>query len=86
MFLETTCTQAAIDGNTDLVKVYIADKDVNLNYAEKPGGTPLYWAARKGHVAVVDHLLKRDPGQGLNLNVRDNKGKTPVMSSKYIIY
>lgn len=38
------------------------------------GYSPLHWAARMGHIEVVDYLAKR----GANINVRDNDGWTPL--------
>lgn len=56
--LETPILQlAAQQGNYELVKLLIEHK-VNLNAMNRVGQTPLAWAARFGHIAIVDLLLK----------------------------
>lgn len=56
--LETPILQlAAQQGNYELVKLLIEYK-VNLNTMNRVGQTPLAWAARFGHVTIVDLLLK----------------------------
>ncbi|WP_298424619.1 ankyrin repeat domain-containing protein [uncultured Kordia sp.] len=56
--LETPILQlAAQQGNYELVKLLIEHK-TNLNAMNRVGQTPLAWAARFGHIAIVDLLLK----------------------------
>ncbi|UKZ77558.1 hypothetical protein TrVFT333_005281 [Trichoderma virens FT-333] len=48
--------------------------DIDLNYKNKDGRTPLLLAAGNGHGAVVKLLLT----EGININCKDNNGQTPL--------
>jgi ankyrin repeat protein len=51
----------------------------NLEMKDEDGETPLYFAARNGHVDCVEALLK-DPSKKADINVQDTvNGYTPLM-------
>ena len=47
----------------------------NIEKRDKAGQTPLIYAARKGHVDVIEALLKR----GADINGPDRHGRTPLI-------
>jgi ankyrin repeat protein len=57
----------------------------NLEMKDEDGETPLYFAARNGHVDCVEALLK-EPLRKADINVQDTvNGYTPLMvAGKYI--
>lgn len=64
---------AAKKGDFDGVKKAInsgADFDV-----KDKGKTPLHWAAKNGHMDIVEYLIQQ---QGLDADEQDNEGKTPL--------
>jgi ankyrin repeat protein len=62
------------------VKVNVTDTgdqkapEAKLDLKDKLGRTPLSWAARNGHKAVVEQLLEK----GANLDLKDRFGGTPL--------
>ncbi|WP_430412550.1 ankyrin repeat domain-containing protein [Kordia sp.] len=76
--LETPILQlAAQQGNYELVKLLI-NYNVNVNKMNRVGQTPLAWAARFGHVAIVDLLLK----SGADVNSTGNTYQlTPLIGA-----
>jgi glycerophosphodiester phosphodiesterase len=51
----------------------------NLEMRDEDGETPLYFAARNGHLECVEALFK-DPQRRANINVQDTvNGYTPLM-------
>lgn len=56
----------------------ITDSGANMNFNTKDsdGMTPLAWATRKGHEAVVQLLIERDD---VDTNIQDNYGQTPLL-------
>lgn len=68
---ESALMMAALIGDHELVERLIAlDADVN-----KPGWTPLHYAATKGHVAVMQVLLDHDA----YIDAESPNGSTPLM-------
>ena len=45
-----------------------------MNATHNGGGTPLHWAARKGHQEIVELLI----ANGANVNAQDEDGGTPL--------
>lgn len=76
--LETPILQlAAQQGNYELVKLLIK-YDANVNEMNRVGQTPLAWAARFEHVAIVELLLK----SGADPNVTGNTYQlTPLIGT-----
>lgn len=72
-FETTPLHKAARDGNTNLVKVLIANH-ADINAKERDGRTPLHWAALNGHLDVVNLLL----ANGAAVDAVENDGKTPL--------
>ncbi|KAK1762028.1 hypothetical protein QBC33DRAFT_582006 [Phialemonium atrogriseum] len=64
---------------TSLVHVAARDKqaiiDIDVDLKDQDGQTPLSWAARNGHEAVVKQLL--DTGQ-VDIDSKDSDGQTPL--------
>ena len=66
---------AALKGHTDLVRKLIArGADVN-----KPGWTPLHYAATNGHVAIVEMLLENHA----YIDAESPNGTTPLMMAAH---
>jgi FOG: Ankyrin repeat len=66
--------EAAENGYLNEVKRLVIDWGVDPNVRERHGVTPLHYAARNGHLDVVEFLLEH----GADPNVQDNDGKTPL--------
>ncbi|NGX56459.1 MAG: hypothetical protein K1060chlam5_00702 [Candidatus Anoxychlamydiales bacterium] len=71
---------AAKEGDIDLIKYYLFTKYPNktpnlLNKADENGKTPLAWAAKKGHRAIVRLLIDR----GATIDQADDLGSTPLV-------
>ncbi|KAB8290900.1 hypothetical protein EYC80_008536 [Monilinia laxa] len=66
---------SATRGNLSIVSLLIERSSSELNFKDQRGRTPLWLAARKGYVEIVEYLLKHkaDP------SISDNDGKTPLM-------
>ena len=73
---ESPLMLAAINGLTEVCKQLIAaDADVN-----KPGWTPLHYAATKGHLDIMDLLLENNA----YIDAESPNGTTPLMmASQY---
>ena len=68
------------DGNKDCIHIHARDSsgrdDVVFDSKDTEGWTPLSWAARSGHEAIVKLLVKRDD---VIADLRDNSGRTPLL-------
>jgi ankyrin repeat protein len=53
----------------------LLERGVELETKDKDGQTPLSWATRHGHEAVVMLLLER----GAELETKDKDGQTPLL-------
>ncbi|KAJ5626354.1 hypothetical protein N7510_002663 [Penicillium lagena] len=42
----------------DIVRILANHAEVNVNSQDHDGSTPLAWAARRGHCAVVEVLMR----------------------------
>mmetsp|Transcript_66161 Transcript_66161/g.159663 ORF Transcript_66161/g.159663 Transcript_66161/m.159663 type:complete len:218 (-) Transcript_66161:122-775(-) len=65
---------AAREGNLDLLK-QLTNKGVNAGAADSNGLTALMWAATKGKVDCVDHLIT----EGASLDAQSTKGKNTAL-------
>ncbi|KAL7794329.1 ankyrin repeat-containing domain protein [Trichoderma ceciliae] len=72
----TLLSRAAQSGNKEIVQKLIATGKVDINAKDGDHGkTPLIWAARKGHKAIVKLLLEA----GADVNVKEqNLGETAL--------
>ena len=52
----------------------LLEKDANIEAKDNCGWTPLWWAARHGHEAIVKLLLEK----GANIEAKDEDGTTPL--------
>ncbi|CAM0142629.1 unnamed protein product [Umbelopsis sp. WA50703] len=69
---------ACKSGNAALTSLLI-EVGANLEMRDEDGETPLYFAARNGHLECVEALFK-DPQRRANINVQDTvNGYTPLM-------
>src|ERR1700722_10044357 len=66
---------AAQYGHEAVVKLLLAQDDVDINSKDRGGRTPLLWAARRGHEAVVKLFLARDD---IDVDSKDSGGRTPL--------
>ncbi len=58
-----------------MVKLLLAKDGVDPDSKDTDGRTPLWWAARNGHEAVVKLLLAKD---GLDSDSKGTDGRTPL--------
>jgi hypothetical protein len=72
---ESPLMMASLRGNRDLVKRLI-ERDADVN---KPGWTPLHYAATNGHVPVIELLLENYA----YIDAESPNGTTPLMMAAY---
>jgi len=41
-----------------LMKILVEDYNANVNAIDSIGSTPLHWACQKGHVEMIEYLIK----------------------------
>ena len=72
---------ACLGGHTTILRYLIEMKaPVDEPSENELGQRPIHWACVNGHIAVVDVLLQT----GVNLDVTDNKGCSPlIVASQY---
>jgi tetratricopeptide (TPR) repeat protein len=73
----TTLHQGASDGDEDGVQLSLKN-GAEIEARDKNGSTALHYAARNGHLAIVQLLLEQN---GININPKDNKGRTPLVKA-----
>ena len=61
-------------GHGDIVRYALSQSTMNLLCKSKNGITPLHFASYKGHVEIVQQLVK----YGVNIHEKDNGGSTPL--------
>lgn len=66
--LRTGLHLAASNGHVEAVKYFLAHKDINVNCADRYGGTPLQDAMRHDHVEVQRLLFEAGGKIGLTMN------------------
>ncbi len=70
--------QAAMLGSVNLLKDYLSKgADINAKDKRHSQSTPLMYAARVGHLAVLHYLIHN----GANVNIVDNVGDTAILKS-----
>ena len=74
----TPFLQAVRWGHTNVLEVLLADERVDTGVCNIHGQTALSIAAQWAHLDIAKVLLQR----GLNLNTRDNEGRTPLMHAQ----
>ena len=69
---------ACRDGNIEVVEDILGNKEVNINGSDNSlrGGTPLTYAVKSGHLAIVRRLLQHP---GVDINAPDSYDDTPLM-------
>ena len=72
---------AALKGHVAIVRELLSKPVIDVNLAQKSGGTPLFAAAQKGHVEVV-RLLMEAPGIKFNLGTYHG-GTTPLVVAAF---
>lgn len=60
------------------MKLLLERANVAADPKDEYGQTPLWWAAARGHEAVVKLLLERDD---VTAESKDNNGRTPLSSA-----
>ncbi|EJP62020.1 ankyrin repeat protein [Beauveria bassiana ARSEF 2860] len=74
----TALSAASRNGHESVVRLLLADPDVNPNHQDGLSRTPLTWASTRGHVAAVQALLSHE---GVDADHRDWNGDTPLASA-----
>ncbi|MGB9602646.1 MAG: ankyrin repeat domain-containing protein [Limisphaerales bacterium] len=69
---------AAENGDLETVKKLVGQDAKLIDAPDREGKTPLHYAAAKGHLAVVEWLVKN----GANVNARNSSGITPLYLAK----
>ena len=64
-----------IENNTDAAIKLINDKNIDINYKDKDGYSPILAAAIKERTLIVKLLIEK----GANVNDQDYRGQTPLM-------
>ena len=71
----TPLHEAVIEANADALEDIFKQKGFDVDIRDKKDGrTALQWAARLGHVAIVEKLLGERP----SVNIKDNDGRTAL--------
>jgi len=70
----TPLWHAAAQGHTDIVRVLLATKAVDVNATSISKRTPLFWPAADGHVKVIELLLNH----GAKHHYEDVDGRSPL--------
>lgn len=71
---QTVLHKACISGNTDLVRFLLSDLKVAVDCSDKSDRTPLYFAAEKGYLDIVNLLIS----SGANVNSLDRRRETAL--------
>lgn len=69
---------AAENGDLETVKKLVSADSKLIDAPDREGKTPLHYAAAKGHLNVVEWLVKN----GANVNARNSSGITPLYLAK----
>ena len=76
---------ASSNGNIDIVKLFLALKDININYSNIDGVTSLFIACQSNHPTIVELLLQQ-PNIDVNIPMTSDtsKGATPLIIASYL--
>jgi len=69
---ELTFHNACVVGNLDVVKIYLAQPEFDMNIGDDDGCTGFHEACREGSLEVIQLLLQ----EGFDINIRDHVGRT----------
>jgi ankyrin repeat protein len=65
---------SAQEGHINVVRLLVAEKNIDIDTRTENGRTPLFFAVSKNHVAVAQLLLAR----GANIMAKNRKGTTAL--------
>ena len=71
--------EAIIKGHTSVVKYLLKNKATDIEQYGSFGETPLMWAARHGHLTILEALLK----SGADVSAKDAKSNTALHLAAY---
>lgn len=71
---QTALHKACISGNTNLVGFLLSGLKIAVDCSDKSDRTPLYFAAEKGYLDIVNLLIS----SGANVNSLDRRRETPL--------
>lgn len=71
-------TEAATDGDINMLKKYILEKGISVNSTDDDERTPLHWAAAYGETETVQFLLSLPD---VDIDHQDDSGWTALMSA-----
>ncbi|KAK9728244.1 Ankyrin repeats (3 copies) [Popillia japonica] len=71
------CYWAAITGDLNLIEKALSS-EVNVNFQNSSGHTPLHVAVMHNHEPIVEKLLEN----GADVNLKTNEGFTPICLAK----
>ncbi|KAG9399050.1 hypothetical protein AC1031_012485 [Aphanomyces cochlioides] len=66
---------AAANGHTNIVKLLLKRGDIDVNWRDCNGLSPLHQATKDGHTEVVHALLSNDK---IDVNAKDNRNSSPL--------
>ena len=71
---------ASSNGNIEIVKLFLNHKDININYSNAEGATPLSIACKNNHPTIVELLLQQ-PNIDVNIPLCE---ATPLIIASYL--
>lgn len=79
VYHETALSIASQHGNLEVVNVLLGHEDIQPDWADTSGQTPLFWACCNGHPAIAQGLAER---KDVDINrQRMEDGATPLMAA-----
>ena len=75
----TALTRACASGHTEVCKILLARRNIDVNLGGYKNRTPLIMCAWEGHVECVQLLLQRSD---ISLTATDEEGKSPLSVAK----
>ena len=72
---------ASSSGNINIVKLFLNLKDININYSNTEGATPLSIACQNNHTTIVELLLQQP---NIDVNIPMTTGDTPLIIASYL--
>ena len=71
----TPLSQAAINGNFEIMNFLLKQATIDINARNFDGSTVLHVVLKEGKIETLDFLLRQE---FININIKDNLGKTPL--------